>query len=140
MVLSMSKRIMNEVCDIAESLNVPIYYHAIDSIHLPSKDIKNIEKEYKKTYGHHLIGQSLGQFKNENDEDTSMSVYLKNGWYIESMKSNDRYRCSGIPKTVIDNTANRYSMSIKEFYQYLSTTEDEVTFYHGKDIYAKIQF
>ena len=36
-ILSMSKRIMNEVMCLAEDLNIPIYYQDTDSAHLPKK-------------------------------------------------------------------------------------------------------
>ena len=61
-VLSMSKRIMNEVICTAEDLNIPIYYQDTDSIHIHQSNINRLAEEFKKRYNRELIGKQLGQF------------------------------------------------------------------------------
>ena len=51
-ILSMSKRIMNEVFDIANDNNLPIYYTDTDSMHLKYNDIPKLEKEYMNIGGY----------------------------------------------------------------------------------------
>tara|TARA_R110001592_G_scaffold130227_1_gene343373 strand:+ start:3 stop:1748 length:1746 start_codon:yes stop_codon:yes gene_type:complete len=64
-VLSMSKRIMNEVMCLAHEKDLKIYYQDTDSIHINDKDIKILEKEFKKKYNRELIGKGLGQFHSD---------------------------------------------------------------------------
>ena len=61
MILSMSKRIVNEVFDCMRRLKIPMYYTDTDSIHLPSVMIPALVEEFKATYRKDLIGESLGQ-------------------------------------------------------------------------------
>jgi hypothetical protein len=72
-ILSYSKRIMNEVFNVANDLKIPIYYTDTDSMHLPLEGIKPIENEFRNRYGKELNGKQLGQFhtdfKIEVDED-----------------------------------------------------------------------
>ena len=64
-VLSYSKRIMNEVFDIANRLGIPIFYQDTDSMHLRTKDIKPLSDEFRRIYGRELIGKDLGQFHDD---------------------------------------------------------------------------
>jgi hypothetical protein len=68
-ILSMSKRIMNEIICLAEDLNLMIYYQDTDSIHIEDKSIKILETEFKKLYNRDLIGSDMGQFHSDfNDK------------------------------------------------------------------------
>ena len=64
-ILSMSKRIMNELMCLAEDNNIILYYQDTDSIHIEDDDIKNLEKIYNDKYGRELIGKSMGQFHSD---------------------------------------------------------------------------
>ena len=64
-ILSMSKRIMNEVICLAEDLNIKIFYQDTDSMHLFEKDVPILAKEFEKVYGRPLIGKELGQFHSD---------------------------------------------------------------------------
>ena len=46
-VLSMSKRIMNEVMCLAEDIGIDIYYQDTDSIHLKTQDVPSLVKKFK---------------------------------------------------------------------------------------------
>lgn len=61
-ILSMSKRIMNEVMCLAEDLGIEIYYQDTDSMHIEDDQIDKLSKAFKKEYGRELIGNELGQF------------------------------------------------------------------------------
>ena len=66
-VLSMSKRIMNEVMTTAEDLDIKIYYQDTDSMHIEKDKLNLLADEFKKRYNHELIGKNLGQFHNDFD-------------------------------------------------------------------------
>lgn len=66
-ILSMSKRLMNEVMCLAEDLGTKIYYTDTDSMHIEDDKIENLSKEFKKMYNRDLIGKKLGQFHRDFD-------------------------------------------------------------------------
>ena len=61
-VLSMSKRIMNEVMCLAEDIGCKMYYQDTDSIHIECTDLPKLEEEFKKKYHRDLVGKDTGQF------------------------------------------------------------------------------
>ena len=61
-VLSMSKRIMNEVMCLAFDLGCKIYYQDTDSFMIEKNDLSKLEVEFNKKYQRKLIGSDLGQF------------------------------------------------------------------------------
>ena len=61
-ILSMSKRIMNQVMCLAEDLDILMVYTDTDSIHIESNKVKYLGDEFQKKYGRQLIGKDLGQF------------------------------------------------------------------------------
>jgi hypothetical protein len=76
-ILSYSKRIMNEVFDIANNNKIPIYYTDTDSIHILASGIKTLETEYEKVYKRVLRGKQLGQF--HSDFDIAINKKLDSG-------------------------------------------------------------
>ena len=64
-ILSMSKRIMNEVMCLAEDLKIHIFYQDTDSMHLYQKDLKQLSEKYEELYQRQLIGKALGQFHSD---------------------------------------------------------------------------
>ena len=66
-ILSMSKRIMNEVMCLGEDLNIDMFYQDTDSIHLYDKDINTLSSQFKKKYNRELIGKNMGQFHSDFD-------------------------------------------------------------------------
>jgi len=71
MILSMARRIMNEVMDLANELCIPILYTDTDSMHLvdtlendilKDSNINLLIEAYRIKYGKELIGTDLGQF------------------------------------------------------------------------------
>lgn len=74
-ILSMSKRIMNEVMGTITDLGKPCYYQDTDSMHILKDDIPEIQKEYKNKYNRELIGKQLGQFHNDFELKGSYNIY-----------------------------------------------------------------
>ena len=68
-ILSMSKRIMNEVICTAQDLKdvdkVNIYYQDTDSIHIEYSKIPLLAKKFKEKFNRDLIGKQLGQFHSD---------------------------------------------------------------------------
>ena len=97
-VLSMSKRIMNEIFDIANELKQPIFYQDTDSMHLYDESIEVIEQEYKRLYGRELIGKQLGQFHPDFDNPPGFDGYMTSSAFLALGKKSyiDRLACDGI--------------------------------------------
>ena len=74
-VLSMSKRIMNEVMCLSEDLKIKMFYQDTDSIHLDHKNVKPLEDEFRKLYNRELNGKNLGQFHVDFDLDGCKDIY-----------------------------------------------------------------
>ena len=96
-ILSMSKRIMNEVMNTANDNKIDVLYQDTDSCHIPSKQIPLLEKEYNKRYGRKLIGKQLGQFHGDfsmkgscGDIVSVQSVFLGKKCYVDRLKSVDK--------------------------------------------------
>lgn len=131
-VLSMSKRIMNEVMCLAEDNEIKIFYQDTDSMHLFDKDVKPLGELFKKKYNRELIGEAMGQFHtdfsvedSERDKSYSItaveSLFLAKKTYIDKLeyktklgeiKHEYHIRAKGVPVKVIkeldDNYMNTY--------------------------------
>lgn len=95
-VLSMSKRIMNEVICNAEDLKIPIYYQDTDSLHIDKKNIDKLAKFYKEKYDRVLIGKNMGQFHSDFNSDiikkdirAVRSIFLGKKIYVNELKGLD---------------------------------------------------
>ena len=104
-ILSMSKRIMNEVMCTAEDINIKIYYQDTDSMHIEKNKINSLADEYKKRYGRDLIGKNLGQFHNDFDEVENgysyKSIFVGKKMYVDMLKNDKNkygihYRMKGV--------------------------------------------
>ena len=58
-VLSMSKRIMNEVMCLAYGIGCHVYYQDTDSIHIDCADLPKLEESFKLKYKRELRGKNL---------------------------------------------------------------------------------
>lgn len=61
-ILSYSKRIVNEVMDVANDHNINIYYTDTDSLHITKAGLPTLKSEYMKIHNRDLDGKKLGQF------------------------------------------------------------------------------
>jgi hypothetical protein len=128
-VLSMSKRLMNEVMCLAEDEGLKIYYQDTDSMHIDDKDINILEDKFKKLYNRELIGKDMGQFHSDfefYDEDGNKrkdiknivaveSIFLGKKCYIDKLEGQNQIgekeidyhvRMKGIPEKVIYYTSD----------------------------------
>ena len=82
-VLSMSKRIMNEVMCLAYDLNCHIYYQDTDSFMIECPDLEILQNGFREKYNRELIGTNLGNFhcdfpsiNNHNEMPYSVEAYF----------------------------------------------------------------
>ena len=134
-ILSMSKRIMNEVICSAEDLKLKIYYQDTDSIHINDEDINILQKEFNKKYGRELIGSNMGQFHSDFDLDgatseiyATKSLFLGKKCYLDVLESKNKNGdiingchiiMKGISKKAIDHYSEENNKSIVEIYEQL---------------------
>ena len=120
-ILSMSKRIMNEVICLADDKSIDIYYQDTDSMHLQNKDIENLAEKFKEKYARDLIGKNLGQFHSDfeledcNNIVATKSIFLGKKCYIDQLEGIDKngqkkigfhIRMKGIPDKCIKYVVN----------------------------------
>jgi hypothetical protein len=135
-ILSMSKRIMNEVFDIANDNGFPIYYTDTDSLHCNFDDVKPLEDKYKEIYGKELNGKNLEQFHTDFNLDGAVeeiyatkSIFLGKKSYIDCLESKDKdgntikgfhIRLKGITEEGLNYEASKYKDSYAGMYEDLS--------------------
>jgi DNA polymerase type B, organellar and viral len=115
-ILSMSKRIMNEVMCLADDQKIDIYYQDTDSMHLQDKHISVLSSKFKEIYGRDLIGKNFGQFHSDFDIKGASNVFSRRAIflgkkaYIDELVGQDQdgkevvdyhIRLKGIPNSVI---------------------------------------
>ncbi len=115
-ILSMSKRIMNEVMCLAEDLGMKVYYQDTDSMHIKKDDLERLSVEYGKMYGRELIGKCMGQFHSDFPTVGGImpiakrSIFCGKKCYIDELHGETEVayhvRMKGIPLSVVVNKAN----------------------------------
>lgn len=132
-ILSMSKRIMNEVMCLAEDNNIQILYQDTDSMHLYDSDIPKLINKYKQTYNKDLEGNQLGQFSSDfnvkgadkNYPITAVeSLFVGKKSYIDKLeykqngeiKHDYHIRCKGLPTSVIKDFDGDVMKTYKRFF------------------------
>jgi len=129
MILSMSKRIMNEVFEIANNLGITLYYSDTDSIHVEIEYLEILKKAFADKYGRPVEGKSLGQFhvdfslKDAEDEiHATSSIFLGRKAYLDILESKDKNgititgfhaRLKGITKEGLNFEAKKYEVPIE---------------------------
>lgn len=135
-ILSMSKRIMNEVMCTAEDIGIKIYYQDTDSMHIQKNKIDDLAKEYKKRFGRELIGKNLGQFHNDFDEVENgyayKSIFVGKKMYVDILKNEKgeqgiHYRMKGVNLDCVKLYGEENNLSIFDIYNKLYNGE-EITF------------
>lgn len=127
-VLSISKRIMNEVMCLAEDMGIEIYYQDTDSMHIDARldqnglsGIEKLSSEYFRIYGRELVGKNLGQFHSDFDYKSDVppisveSIYLGKKSYCDRIQvvndGNKEYvfhpRLKGIPNKCLEIEAQK---------------------------------
>ena len=162
MILSYSKRIMNEVFDTANKLKCPLYYTDTDSIHCNYDDVSKIEEQFKIDYERELNGKQLGQLHidfdiKENGEKVKCdviksikSIFLSKKCYIdilEGVRTDNKekiydvhYRLKGVNTSAILHKAEEYKGDIFKVYESLitATKDDKVKFYLNPEGYKPL--
>ena len=144
MILSMSKRIMNEVFDIANSNNIPFYYTDTDSIHMNFDDEEKLRKLYNKKYNRELVGKNLCQFHGDFDLDGAVSdiyattsIFVNKKVYLDILESTNKdgekingyhIRLKGITTEGLAHEAKKYENSYLGLFRDL-INEKEIKFY-----------
>ena len=142
-ILSMSKRIMNEVMTLAEDLGIDMYITDTDSIHMDLSKVELMETEFDKKYPNHigLIGKQMGQFHVDFDvkgADTDNiwaenSIFLGKKSYYDLLEtintdgtklSDEHIRLKGIPNDSIFHRAEEGIWT----YDFTGRTEDGTDF------------
>ena len=135
-ILSMSKRIMNEVMCTAEDIGIKIYYQDTDSMHIQKFKIDDLAKEYKQRYGRELIGKNLGQFHNDFDEVENgyayKSIFVGKKMYVDMLKNDENkqgihYRMKGVNLDCVKLYGEENKCDVFDIYNKLYNGE-EITF------------
>lgn len=131
-VLSMSKRIMNEVMCLAEDKGYNIYYQDTDSMHIDSDNVELLAKDYKEKYDRDLIGKQMGQFHTDFDSDilkgtiyAKESIFLGKKCYLdvltdETGKEDYHIRMKGVSSVSVKHHAQKdFGNDISKIYKHL---------------------
>ena len=136
-VLSMSKRIMNEVMCLAEDEKLNIYYQDTDSMHIDTDQVKILANKYETKYGKELIGKNMGQFHTDfasdiikGDIHAKESIFLGKKCYLDVLTGDDgnidyHIRMKGVSCDAIKDHAYKNNKTILEVYEDL---------YEGKEL------
>jgi len=126
-VLSMSKRIMNEVICLAEDNKLNIYYQDTDSMHIEDKDIQKLNYLYQETYGRELIGKNIGQFHSDFDNNAVAieSIFLGKKAYIDKLQYEKdekieygfHIRMKGMPSKIIMEFNDDYLQTYQSLFE-----------------------
>lgn len=157
MILEYSKRIMNEVFNVANDLNCPLYYTDTDSIHCNYDDVPKIEERFRQVYGRELTGKQLGQFhidfnlKGAKSEIyATKSIFLGKKSYIDLLESTDangnkingcHFRMKGIPEKSLTHSADiNFNNDLLELYKYLAKGNELKVVLNPKDIKVMFEY
>ena len=132
-VLSMSKRIMNEVICTGEDENLGLFYQDTDSMHIYSADVPKLAAAFEKKYNRKLIGKQLGQFHTDFELEGAAtdiiaveSYFLGKKCYIDRLISQDKdgnqisgyhIRMKGVPTDAILYRAAELNLSPIDLYK-----------------------
>jgi hypothetical protein len=132
LILSMSKRIMNEINYIAHENEIPIYYVDTDSMHIPENKIELLENKFREKYNRELIGKNMGQFhcdfssnKIKKNIKAVETIILGKKAYFDLLEGEDEngniiqdqhIRMKGIPTICLEKTAEEEKCTVKDYY------------------------
>jgi hypothetical protein len=122
-ILSMSKRIMNEVMCTAEDAGRKVFITDTDSLHIHEDELDGLAADFSEKYGRDLVGKQLGQFHTDFELKGCHSVIAKRAIFLgkkcyldhltgidnESGESREGWhiRMKGVPTASIWHAANR---------------------------------
>lgn len=137
LILSYSKRIMNEVMSVASDNSIDIYYQDTDSMHLKNKDISRLEELFFNKYKRCIRGDNFGEFHSDfklsgakSNIISKKSIFLGKKSYIDYLEStNDKgdiingyhMRMKGISEDALKYASETYfNNDYFKLYEYLS--------------------
>ncbi|CAL6029092.1 DNA_polymerase [Hexamita inflata] len=82
LILSTSKRIMNEVMCLADDNKLPIFYQDTGSMQIEIDSIEILKQKYFEKYNRDLIGENMGQFHTDYDSDLGKVLYADQAVYV----------------------------------------------------------
>ena len=139
-ILSMSKRIMNEVFNVANDNEYPIYYTDTDSLHCNLEDVPKLEAKYKEIYNKELNGKNLEQFHTDFDLDkadgeiyATKSIFLGKKSYYDKLEcinkdgsviTGSHIRLKGITEAGLEHASKKYNNGYEGLYEDLSTGKE----------------
>lgn len=164
-ILSMSKRIMNEVMAVADQNKIKVYYQDTDSMHIEKAQIKDLELKYEQEYKKTLHGSDLGNFHSDFDLKgcikgfevySSKSIFLGKKCYIDLLnglnKNNEKItgyhvRLKGVTQAGLDHAAEKegiFNIFEKlmngETVNFIMNPENSVSFEYNKTgIFTRMQ-
>ena len=143
-ILSMSKRIMNEVICLAEDNNIDIFYQDTDSMSIEYENIETLRTKFNEKYNRELIGSNMHQFgydlklkytDDKGKEQKAVNVvgikgiYVGKKTYIVELKGNKKgtgeevlghyIRMKGIPNSCIKYTCKKLNLNPIQLYEKL---------------------
>ena len=134
-ILSMSKRIMNEVMTLAEDENLNIWYQDTDSMHINLEHVDKLSVAFREKYNRELIGSDMGMFHVDHDSDgacgdicATESYFIGKKVYIDKLESvdkngetitDDHIRLKSVPTSCVKYTADTYEIDPMELYKQL---------------------
>jgi hypothetical protein len=136
-ILSMSKRIMNEVMCLAQDSGYNIYYQDTDSMHIDDCSVLPLADKFRLKYGRELIGKQMGQFHTDFSSEilkgtliSKESIYLGKKSYVDVLTDETgeidyHVRMKGINRQSIDFYCKNNNITILDLYKQL---------YNGKKI------
>lgn len=131
---------MNEVFDVANTNEYPIYYQDTDSLHIDLENVPKLEEAYGREYGRELNGKQLGQFHTDFDLAgakgeifATKSIFLGKKSYLDVLESVDEngdkitghhIRLKGITEAGLKHSAKNHG-SYEALYESLAKGEKE---------------
>jgi len=153
MILSMSKRIMNEVICLAESMDIPVYYQDTDSIFVMRSDLTIIRDRFEVIYKRPLVGGDMGQFHCDfnlptaKDPCSEFSIFIGKKFHAHQVVGyNDlgekvskcHLRSKGIPESCITKLSEMCKIDVPGHPEYSSALGLMYKLYKGEPIYFDI--
>ncbi|CAL6002899.1 DNA_polymerase [Hexamita inflata] len=105
LVLSVSKRIMNQVMCTAEDNKLDIYYQDTDSMQINKASLTVLQEAYQNKYQRQLIGSAMGQFHSDFSSSLGEVQYADQAVYISK-----KVYCA---RLVIDASKNIYDYHVR---------------------------
>jgi hypothetical protein len=152
-ILSMSKRIMNELQDLTNEMKILTFYGDTDSSFIQNSEILRLDEEYKKRYGRPLLGDDLQQqqfdfslydVKKQNIKATKAIFLGKKSYccFIEGDgKSKFHYKLKGVSVHSIQAKANaEFNGDIYEMYKAMSTGQATTFILNPSDLQPSFVF